>query len=48
MEKRPQSPQRLSVEYFAPKILTKGVLKQFAGSPLSKDKGLSLPGLPGR
>lgn len=34
--------------YRAPKILHKGALKQFSGSPLGRDKGIGLPGVPGQ
>ncbi len=34
--------------YHPPQIIHQGQLKQFAGSPLGKDKGLGLPGLPGQ
>jgi len=35
-------------EYEHPKVVFKGVLKQFSGSPLGKEKGISLPGLSGQ
>ncbi len=35
-----------SQTYSPPKITHRGALKQFAGSPLGKDKGIGLPGLP--
>lgn len=41
------APKRLPC-YSSPQILTRGLLKQFSGSPFDKKKGLELPGLPGQ
>ncbi len=44
-----EAPQyRQATGYRAPKIVHKGALKQFSGSPLGKDKGIGLPGIPGQ
>ena len=33
-------------QYQPPRIVHKGALKQFAGSPLGKQNGIGLPGVP--